>query len=123
MESPITYYNIDNSGFSQSTEYFYSTGDSIVRAIIYEWDFPIYKYTLKEKFSLENQKSNMLYSKFNSIYNNLSEKLGKPTKEIFDKGYYRESFLWNYPNKSKAYLFILGNKNKEFYRLRLITYE
>ncbi|MCT8339720.1 hypothetical protein MG296_06620 [Flavobacteriaceae bacterium TK19130] len=123
LESSKAFHEIDESGFSKSTEYFFSANDSIVRAIIHEWDWPLYSISIKDKIFETNEKSDMLFAKFLSIKDNLVVDLGTPIKKVFDKGYYRESFLWNNTDKSKAYLFILGNEQRDFYRLRLITYE
>lgn len=124
LESPKAFYNVDESGYSIKTEYFYSLKDSIVRAILYEWNWNSYDNYFNREFSPEREESKKLYNKFEKITESLTNKLGEPTNnKIVKKDYHSENYTWNSKGSTKAYLFIVGDRSKSFYRLRLITYE
>lgn len=124
LSTPMEFFSVDNSGFHLNKRYYYSSSDSIVRVILYDWTFPRHWLLSPENRRARKSRSKKLYKKYKSIILGLKEKFGNPTSmEIVDEYYYRESHLWNRVEQPKAYVFILGNKDKEFYRLRLATYE
>jgi hypothetical protein len=124
LDTPKIFFGVENSGFYINTKYFFSVNDSIVRAILYEWEWPKHRLTFSENLSPERSTSNKLIAKYHMLVEGLKEGLSEPTSHtIVEEDFYRESYRWNQDGSPKAYIFILGDKQKNFYRLRLLTYE
>jgi hypothetical protein len=101
-------------GFRLTTDYYYTSSDSLVRVILYQWD----------KSRTRDQKKEF-QKQFDKLRQSLTDKLGEP-KEIeinqkkFNDETFRDGIKWT--GKVNAYLFMLGRDKNEYRRIRLAIY-
>ena len=100
--------------FRLSTDYYYSTPDSLVKVILYQW----------EKARTRDQKKEF-QKLFDKLKQSLTDKLGEPqhveiNQKKFNEETFRDGVKWT--GKVNAYLFYLRRDKTEFRRIRLAIY-
>jgi len=60
LGTPMEFFTVENCGFHLSKEYFCSSSDSIVRTILYDWEFPRHRLSFSEKLLPRNSLSKKL---------------------------------------------------------------
>jgi hypothetical protein len=147
LATPQTFLR-DAGYFDTQVRYYYSTPDSSVRVILYEWNKKDLK-TFETKKELEN-KFNEFKNQWNSISKELNEQLGLPTfKQIESDKYgtkiikdnqsiedimssigedtteestaWRDEMKWDAKDKH-AYLFMFGDNRTGYRQIRLAIY-
>ncbi|HRN46456.1 MAG TPA: hypothetical protein PKW69_00370 [Niabella sp.] len=102
--------------FRLTTEYYFTSTDSLIRVILYQWD----------KVGSKDQKK-AFQNQFNQLAKRLTKKLGKPSnieiqqKEFNDKTF-RDGIKWLDQTNTKAYLFMFGNDRTQYRQIRLAVY-
>ena len=118
LETPKTYNRIENGKFELETEYFYTTSDSVVRVVMYEWT------ELRETHKSDTKK---FHKKYDGLKKQLNSKLGEPSfVEIASdtaKSNFRDGIKWMNGNGNKAYLFMLGSNSSDYRKIRLAIYD
>lgn len=146
MATPKTFLRAEDY-FEVEVEYYYSTPDSSVRVILYEWNKKDLK-TFETKKELET-KFNKFKNQWNSISKELNERLGSPTfKQIESDRYgnkiiednqsiedtmssigegteesttWRDDIKWDTKDRH-AYLFMFGDNKTGYRQIRLVIY-
>lgn len=103
--------------FQLTTDYYYSTADSTVRVMLYQWD----------KIGSKDQKKDF-QKQFNQLKKSLTDRLGEPTEvdieqKKFNEETFRDGIKWMRPNSTKAYLFMFGNDRTKYRQIRLAIYK
>ena len=109
--------------FDIDVDYRFTRGDSLLKNILYEWNYKDDSNTTKKQKRMKK-----LYL---DLVKRLNSYLGEPTKieDIenvwrFENGSgFRISNLWLNDTKFNAYLFMLGNDDRKYYRIRLSIYQ
>ncbi|HUH74440.1 MAG TPA: hypothetical protein VLZ75_08520 [Chitinophagales bacterium] len=122
LETPKTYQRIVNKKFKLITEYYYTSTDSLVRAIMYQWTEPRAGYG----FDSRETDTKKFQIKYDKLIKQLNSKLGEPTfiKVASDtaQSVFQDEIKWLNGNKNNAYLFMLGSNESKYRRLRLVIY-
>jgi len=128
LATPKTYEIKDGRNFKLETEYFYSINDSLVKVILYQWD-----YLQKNNSSFfENENFSKMFKvfqeKFDDLTAQLTKQFGEPvTKNIEqDKNKddtFRDDIEWKNLNGLNAYLFMFGNNSNGYRQIRLAIYK
>jgi hypothetical protein len=128
LDTPKSYQRLDGDHFSLGAEYYYNKADSIVKVILYEWN---YHYSDSPNYQrLTDKQVDKKYKRFDKKFKYLSKRLtkelGSPTStEINSKGAeqnFRDGIKWIGESKPKAYLFMFGNDNNQYRQIRLAIY-
>lgn len=114
LKTPKTFARIEDSTFTDWTEYYYTKKKGLVRFVLFEWNETLIRYN---DFKFENKfdlKASKFQAKFDLIENILTNKLGKPKEvniESKREKTFRDDVKWESANGLKTYLFMLGNDN------------
>jgi hypothetical protein len=118
LATPKTYKRLDGK-FELEVEYFYTSNDSSVKVILYQWDD-------SPNSNIDNKHKRFI-RKFQILKKQLSTKLGEPTFEEINSenatSSYRDGVKWINKGKVNAYLFMFGNKTNDYKKIRLAVYE
>jgi len=115
--------------FEYEVDYFYTTTDSSVKVILYEWKYlPNENNDYFKNKEEEKKNAKKFQEKFDNLRKELTIKLGQPTEieieqnRVTDENF-RDGLKWINPNGLNAYLFMLGNKDSGYRKVRLAIYK
>jgi hypothetical protein len=128
LATPKTYEIKERPNFKLETEYFYSVNDSLVKVILYQWD-----YLQKNKsdfFEEENntKKFKAFQTKFDNLTSQLSQEFGEPISKNIEQNKikddtFRDDYKFKRADGLNAYLFMFGNNNNGYRQIRLSIYK
>ncbi|WP_338350338.1 hypothetical protein [Nonlabens tegetincola] len=122
LATPKTYQRIEKNKFNLETEYFYTSTDSLVRVIMYEWT----ELQGKNRFDSRKTDTKKFRIKYDGLKKQLKSKLGEPSFiEVASdtaKSNFRDGIKWLNGNENKAYLFMLGSNTSNYRKIRLVIY-
>ena len=127
LETPKTYITKEQPNFQLETQYFYSANDSLVKVILYQWDYLEKKdVDFPEAENLTN-KFKAFQIKFNRLKDKLTKTLGQPIEINIEQNRtsdsaFRDGIKWKNNSGLKAYLFMFGNNNG-YRQIRLAVYK
>ena len=128
LNTPQTYQRLEGEDFLLEVEYFYTSKDSSIKVILYQWNF--YHTEDQKVRELTDTEIKKKYEKFDKKFNylrtKLTKKLGEPSDiEINSKNSeinFRDGIKWIGDNNPKAYLFMFGNNNNQYRQIGLAIY-
>jgi len=127
LGTPKTFDAKEKPGFQLESEYFYSTNDSSVKVILYQWDSLTKKKNDIFKIDNFSNKVIVFQEKFNRLKDRLTKELGQPIVIDIEQNKtsdstFRDGIKWENNRGLKAYLFMFGNKNG-YRQIRLAIYK
>ncbi|MFD2968898.1 hypothetical protein [Sphingobacterium bambusae] len=128
LATPKTYVINETPNFRLETQYFYVATNSMVKVILYQWD-----YLEKEKsdFIAEKKytkKFKVFQAKFDELVTQLTSEFGEPVStnikqsKVKDETF-RDDLRFKRADEMNAYLFMFGNDNSGFRQIRLAVYK
>jgi hypothetical protein len=128
LATPKTFETKEKPNFKLETEYFYAVNDSLVKVILYQWDY--LQKTNTDFFEEENytKKFKAFQTKFNNLTSKLTKEFGEPISKNIEQGKIKdETFRYDLKFKRadgmNAYLFMFGNDNNGYRQIRLAIYK
>jgi len=127
LATPKTFKTKELPNFQLETQYFYSANDSLVKVILYQWDYLEKKeIDFPEAENLTN-KFKVFQIKFNRLKDKLTKNLGQPIEINIEQNKtsdsaFRDGIKWKNNSGLKAYLFMFGNNNG-YRQIRLAIYK
>lgn len=128
LATPKTYEIKERPNFKLETEYFYAVNDSLVKVILYQWDY--LQKNNSDFFEKENytKKFKAFQTKFDTMTLQLTKEFGEPiSKKIEQRKIKGESFRDDLKFKQvdglNAYLFMFGNNINGYRQIRLAIYK
>lgn len=128
LATPKTYEIKERPNFKLETEYFYAVDDSLVKVILYQWDY--LQKNNSDFFEKENytKKFKAFQTKFDTMTLQLTKEFGEPiSKKIEQRKIKGESFRDDLKFKQvdglNAYLFMFGNNINGYRQIRLAIYK
>ena len=128
LEISKDFLRFEKPDFKLTIDYYY-TKDSTIRVILYEWNDLKHKFGDLTHSKEENDKRREIFKlKYEEISSELTEIYGEPTEVEINsvnnhKGNFRDGYKWLDKNEVNAYLFIFGNEQNTFNRIRLAIYK
>jgi hypothetical protein len=126
LATPKTFRSMGSQNLQLQTEYFYDVKDSLVRVILYQWDY------LKEddkKFRAQQQERlfKIFQIKFDSLARQLTKEYGSPflkkiEQQEMNVDTFRDDLKFKRADGLNAYLFMFGNNENNFRQIRLAIY-
>jgi hypothetical protein len=103
---------------------YYSTPDSLIRVVMFEWN----EFTGNGNITIDPLKKNDIFqTKFYRIENIISSRLGKYKHKSIPrqrkKKTYRSDYKWKSKEGLNAYLFMFSNKANNYQQIRLAIYK
>jgi len=128
LATPKTYEIKERPNFKLETEYFYAVNDSLVKVILYQWDY--LQKSKSDLFEEENKskKFKVFQTKFNNLTSQLSQEFGEPISKNIERDKikddsFRDDYKFKRADGLNAYLFMFGNNNNGYRQIRLAIYK
>ena len=128
LAKPKTYEIKERPNFKLETEYFYSVNDSLVKVILYQWD-----YLQKNKSDFFEEENNIkkfkaFQTKFDNLTSQLGQEFGEPISKNIEQDKikddtFRDDYKFKRADGLNAYLFMFGNNNNGYRQIRLAIYK
>lgn len=127
LATPKTFKTKELPNFQLKTEYFYSENDSLVKVILYQWDYLEKKEIDFSETENPTNKFKIFQIKFNRLKDKLTKALGQPIEINIEQNKtsdsaFRDGIKWKNNSGLKAYLFMFGNNNG-YRQIRLAIYK
>ena len=129
FEIAKTFKRKDKPKFELEIDYYYISGDSSVKVILYQWD----KLTTKKANTFEDDKTkstmfNNFQTKFTQLSDSLTKHLGEPIQKNIEQNIttdetFRDDLKWKGQNGLNAYRFMFGNNRNGYRQIRLAIYK
>jgi len=129
LEIAKTFKRKDKPKFELEIDYYYISGDSSVKVVLYQWD----KLTTKKANAFEDDKTkstmfNNFQTKFTQLSDSLTKHLGEPIQKNIEQNIttdetFRDDLKWKGQNGLNAYLFMFGNSRNGYRQIRLAIYK
>lgn len=125
---PKTFEIEEKPNFKLGIEYFYTLNDSLIKVILYQWDYLQKSNT--DFFEEENhtKKFKAFETKFNNLTSKLTKEFGEPISKNIEQGKinketFRDDLKFKRTDGMNAYLFMFGNDNNGYRQIRLAVYK
>lgn len=128
LATPKTYEIQEKPNFKFNTEYFYSVNDSLVKVILYQWDYVQIRNINSFQEANPTKKVKTFQTKFDMLTSKLTKEFGEAISKNIEQGKikdetFRDDIKFKRADGMNAYLFMFGNDNKSYRQIRLAIYK
>lgn len=129
LATPKIYKTQELPNFNRETDYYYTVNDSLVKVILYQWEYlQDNKYETLDSEEYKTKKFKVFQTKFDNLVEQLTQEFGAEIlksiqQEKDSNDSFRDDYKFRSPDGLNAYLFMFGNNKSGYRQIRLAIYK